>query len=696
MKKKSNEFLIGGSLVPLGLYTHMPMDEWEKSFRQMRELGFNSIRMFLSWARVERQEGVLDFTENDYAFELAEKYGLKVLVNVGGLFHILQGYSAPAWLLHKYHLTRVLENPLYSQEYRNPDMQICADDPLYREKAYAFIKKAVERYKDHPMLEGWSIWNEPHAVSCYCEHTLARFREWLKKKYGTLENLNKNWESSYPVDFPTWEEVRPIYHQPGRIRNLVMMMDFQTFSLENHIGSFNEICEIVHNLDPNHTTTLNMQGIHGRDISNYHVKTAGISAYYEAFHDPRKIYMWANLYMRSARVGLALEDKVRIIETDSGPRPDNVERAGCQKSAAVCDWSMVALGAEQILTWIYRTRIDGGHSLQSQMCDFYGDVTPRLKEFAARARTIRENEKLILSSHPFRGQIGIWWDVSLFYYGNVENNAAARNDMLCTSHDNALMAALDHGYQADYLNDKQLLAGEFGKYKAVFVPYRPYMTAEYAASLQKYVEEGGLLIVESQFAVKDENMRQTWRPSPGGLKEVFGVDCHDMLLFRKENDYIELNNGERFSAALYRMELRPDPDTEILARFADGAPAITSHKYGKGRAVFIGALVTPGYTPSSPLGRFLASEWQKAGITPLCQGLAAEDVGLYPVTGDGKGFSMLYVINYCRENRPVEIVPDPSFLKKKTFKDLITGEKYTLPCKVELKPMQNLILAAEE
>ncbi len=34
---------------------------------------------------------------------------------------------------------------------------------------------------------------------CYCPSTQARFREWLKKKYGTLEALNKAWYRTLTV-----------------------------------------------------------------------------------------------------------------------------------------------------------------------------------------------------------------------------------------------------------------------------------------------------------------------------------------------------------------------------------------------------------------------------------------------------------------------------------------------------------------
>ena len=692
-KKK---FLMGGSLVPLGLDTHMPMEEWEKSFEQMHRMGLNSFRMFISWSRVERKEGILDFSQPDYAFSLAEKYKLNVLVNVGGLFNNLQGYTAPAWLFHNYPVSKRISNPLQETQYNNPDMQICSDDPVYKEKAFDFIRKTVNRYKDHPMLESWSVWNEPHGDPCYCSCTLEKFRVWLKKKYeNDLDLLNEKWGALFPVDFPSWEDVRPIY-VPGNVpRNQVMAMDFLTFCKKNYIHTFNEICSLVHELDPNHTTTFNMQGIHGCDMSDFHVKTAGISAYYEYFRDPRTVYMWTNLYMRSARVGLSPEEKVRIIETDSGPRPDNDDRPGCQKHNGVCDWSMVAMGAEQILAWIYRTRLDGGHSLQSQLCDFYGDDTPRLKEFSARAKIIRKNEDLILSSRPFSGDIGIWWDVSMLHYGKVGKHISPK-EIPFISHDNAMMAALDCGYQAEFVNDKMVLSGEVNRFKSILVPFRPYMTQMLADKLREYVENGGLLIAESQFALKDEYFGQTWKPTPGGLSDVFGVDVHDMLLFKKDKDFIKLANGEKFSAYRYRMVMRPEADTEILATFADGAPAITAHKYGKGRAIFIGALVTTEYHPASPLRQFLAEEWKAHGMEALFQVPGAEDVGIYPVTKDGQHFSMLYVINYSEEERTVSLIPDKTRLQKKLFRDLISKKEYILPCRVTLAPLQNLILASEE
>ena len=108
---KTNQFFYGGSYVPLGLDKHIPMSEWEDGMREMKRLGINAFRAFAAWNRIERREGVPDFTELDRSMELAEKYGLRVLLNVGGLFNNIQGFRPPPWLHYVCHCTPRMETP---------------------------------------------------------------------------------------------------------------------------------------------------------------------------------------------------------------------------------------------------------------------------------------------------------------------------------------------------------------------------------------------------------------------------------------------------------------------------------------------------------------------------------------------------------------------------------------------------------
>ena len=101
----------------------------------------------------------------------------------------------------------------------------------------------------------------------------------------------------------------------------------------------------------------------------------------------------------------------------------------------------------------------------------------------------------------------------MLHYGKVGKHISPK-EIPFISHDNAMMAALDCGYQAEFVNDKMVLSGEINRFKSILVPFRPYMTQMLADKLREYVENGGLLIAESQFALKDEYFCQTWKPTP--------------------------------------------------------------------------------------------------------------------------------------------------------------------------------------
>ena len=66
----------------------------------------------------------------------------------------------------------------------------CFTSPVYREKVHAIDKKLAERFGKHPAVMLWHISNE-FGGECHCPLCQAKFREWLKEKYGTIENLNK-------------------------------------------------------------------------------------------------------------------------------------------------------------------------------------------------------------------------------------------------------------------------------------------------------------------------------------------------------------------------------------------------------------------------------------------------------------------------------------------------------------------------
>lgn len=117
--------------------TYMGFD-WRKMYLEMlNELKPKYIRVAAMWSDVESQKGKFDFTSVDFMMEEAKKRNVKVMLVVG--------QKAPRW-------------PECHVPSSWLDKEVVGD---YEGFLMAYVKKVVERYKDHPALELWQVENEP-------------------------------------------------------------------------------------------------------------------------------------------------------------------------------------------------------------------------------------------------------------------------------------------------------------------------------------------------------------------------------------------------------------------------------------------------------------------------------------------------------------------------------------------------------
>src|SRR5579859_2217383 len=73
-----NEYWIGAAYYP----EWWPAEEWEVDFREMRELGINTVRMGeFAWALFETAPGKFDFDWMDRALAIAGRYGIAAILS---------------------------------------------------------------------------------------------------------------------------------------------------------------------------------------------------------------------------------------------------------------------------------------------------------------------------------------------------------------------------------------------------------------------------------------------------------------------------------------------------------------------------------------------------------------------------------------------------------------------------------------
>jgi len=184
---------------------------WKEDLKNIRAAGFNTLQLWVLWSWVEAYPGRFDFSDYDRLMELANTNGLKVVLSV-------IAEVQPLWIHRKIPGSEMLNHlgqKVISTNRNECHFGItpggCFDHPQVWERMQFFFRAAVGRYKDVPNLYGWDAWNElrwnVHAqgLVCFCEHTLKYFREWLDKRYGGLDGLNRAWQRRYI----SWEDVTP-------------------------------------------------------------------------------------------------------------------------------------------------------------------------------------------------------------------------------------------------------------------------------------------------------------------------------------------------------------------------------------------------------------------------------------------------------------------------------------------------------
>ncbi|HEX8985384.1 MAG TPA: beta-galactosidase, partial [Bryobacteraceae bacterium] len=232
---------------------------WRRDIRQIKALGFNTVRTWIDWATGEPREHEYHFENLDVILELAEEEGLKVF---------LQVYmdSAPRWVGTKYPDSLFVSSngqaivPESSPGY-------CLDHPGVRKADLAFYAALAAHVRRSPAFIGWDLWSEPHVINwsnptyipnsefCFCRNTVAKFRGWLEKKYGTLEKLNAAWYRGYTA----WSEV-----EPGRLSTILSYTDYidwKTFIADKLGGDLHDRYLAVKQAAPDRVATSHAAGV---------------------------------------------------------------------------------------------------------------------------------------------------------------------------------------------------------------------------------------------------------------------------------------------------------------------------------------------------------------------------------------------------------------------------------------------------
>ena len=144
--------------------------------------------MSFSWAKLQPFEDEYNFSELDDIIDMLSKEGYDIVLatSTGAL---------PAWMFKKY--PEVARTDYQGRHHKfGHRHNACPNSLVFQKYASALVDQLAARYASNPHVVCWHISNE-YSGECYCENCEKAFRVWLKKKYKTIDALNKAWNLEF-------------------------------------------------------------------------------------------------------------------------------------------------------------------------------------------------------------------------------------------------------------------------------------------------------------------------------------------------------------------------------------------------------------------------------------------------------------------------------------------------------------------
>ncbi len=174
-------------------------------------------------------------------------------------------------------------------------------------------------------------------------------------------------------------------------------------------------------------------------------------------------------------------------------------------------------------------------------------------------------------------------------------------DLRCT-----YMALLHSHIPVDFLEETDIENGFLDDYRVLYM-FAPNVTQEAAEVIKQWVKSGGTLVASAGSGMKDELDEPLATLQPVfGVRDWRMVEMNDVgrdkieLPRLKPLDTVTLVSAPPFSSLTFpvlawKQHLVPDTGAKVVGSFSDGQAAAIYNKYGKGQALYFGALPGVAY-----------------------------------------------------------------------------------------------------
>lgn len=431
---------------------------------------------------------------------------------------------------------------------------------------------------------------------CYCKHSQARFIQWLKDRYGTLDGLNRAWFRAYT----DWSQVEP----PRRFGTAADMIDWRRFWLDNLRRWLRGRVEAARRGAPNipvqtHTAFsaymgANNEGGLGNELGDEFLLARetdlfGLSSFPLWLMGEEHVY---GHFLNTEIIAEAAREKPFYqVELQGGAGKAGLLGGFVPQAPDIrqWNWNVIASGGKGVVYWQYCVEPAGMESPGFGLVGYDGGDTPRAVSAGACAR--RFSAPLLDSARRCHAENAVYLsrnaDLLCYAMGDEESYNHSFKGCWRMLEDAGIPSRFAHGdYAGDLLQEGA---------HTLYLPMALCLSEEERKNLLAFAAGGGRLIVEAGTGMYRENGELD--PDQTFLRELFGMTGVFIEKSRGIRRAFETApDGGSFETADYWQGFSGAAgDCRVLARFEDGAPAMVMRAYGKGSAVWIGGFAGKAY-----------------------------------------------------------------------------------------------------
>ncbi len=599
-----------------------------------------------SWARNQPDEVTYNFEWLDNYINSLYESGIYTCLATSTGAH-------PAWMATRYPDILRVEKDGRKRKFGGRHNS-CPNSPTYRHYSVEIARRLAERYKEHPAILVWHISNE-YGGECYCDNCEKAFRVWLKQRYGTLDAVNKAWNTAFwGHTFYDWDEIVVPDHRSeewGENSSSFqgISLDYTRFNSDSMLECYQLEYDAIRSIIPDALITTNLMGFYKPLDYFKWAKHMDIVSWdnYPGLNTPVSFTALAHDLMRGLKDG----DPFMLMEQT--PSQQNWQPYNSLKRPGVMRlWSYqaVAHGADTVMFFQLRRSIGACEKFHGAVIEHAGHANTRVfRETSALGHELQKLGDQLLDSR-IEASVAILFDWDNWWAIDKSSGPTVALQYVEQIH-KYYKALYNRNVQVDIVSVDSDLSG----YKLVIAPVLYMVKPDLAAKLEQFTENGGTFVTTFFSGIVNENDLVTLGGYPGELRKLLGiwVEEIDALLPSMRNSIVMKETIGELSGSYecgMLCDLLHTEGADVLAEygtdFYKGMPVLTRHAFGQGEAWYIASDGEEAF-----IAGLLQHLCQQQSIQPVLDTPAGVEAGRR--VKDGQAF--LFLLNHNAEAATVDL-----------------------------------------